>query len=88
MPDPASWKVVEPGWEVVAADGDEIGHTDEVVGDLEADIFTGLKIHTHLLSRVKYVPSELVDRIEEGRVMLTLSKDEADSLRDWDDVAP
>jgi hypothetical protein len=88
MPDPFSWKVVEPGWEVVAGDGSEIGRVDEVVGDLDADIFTGLKILTGLLGKAKYVPSELVGQIVEGRVTLTLSKEDAANLRDWEDVAP
>jgi hypothetical protein len=86
--DPVSWKVIEPGWEVVAADGNEIGRMDEVVGDLDADIFTGLKILTGLLGKPKYVPSESVGRIEEGRVTLTLSSEDAEDLRDWKDVAP
>ena len=88
MADPVSWKVVEPGWEVVAADGSDVGRVDEVVGDLDADIFTGLKILTGLLGKPKYVPSESVGPMEDGRVALTLSSEEVEELRDWEDVAP
>ncbi len=86
MTDPVSWMVVEQGWEVVAADGSEVGRVDEVVGDLDADIFTGLKILTGVFGKPKYVPSESVGRIEDGRVALTLSKEDAHELRDWEDV--
>ena len=85
MADPVSWMVIEEGWEVVAADGSEVGRVDEVVGDLDADIFTGLKVLTGVLGRLKYVPSESVGRIEDGRVALTLSRDDAHKLRDWKD---
>ena len=41
--DPVSWFLIEPGWEVVGADGESVGKVHEVVGDQERDIFDGLR---------------------------------------------
>jgi PRC-barrel domain len=76
MADPASWKVVEPGWGVVASDGGEVGKVTEVLGDAEADIFDGLAVGAGtVLDRPLYVPSEQVGAIEEGTVHLTIDAD-------------
>jgi hypothetical protein len=79
MPDPVSWMMIEPGWTVVDSGGEDVGTIEEVLGDPDADIFSGLIIHTGLLAR-KYAPSELVGEIVEGRVQLLSSKDEVDAL--------
>ena len=77
MADPVAWKVVEPGWAVVASDGNEVGKIDEVIGDPEADIFDGLAVGAGgVLDRPLYVPSEKVGAIEEGTVHLTIDADE------------
>jgi uncharacterized protein YrrD len=81
MADPVSWKVIEHGWTVVDAQGKEVGKIHDVLGDPNADIFSGLTIHTGLLAK-KYVPSELVGEIVEGQVRLQLSEDEIDALGD------
>ena len=31
--DPVSWFMIEPGWTVVASNGEEVGSVDEVAGD-------------------------------------------------------
>jgi uncharacterized protein YrrD len=87
--DPASWLVVEPGWEVVlASNGDLVGLVKEVLGDKNADIFDGLSVDAGLISKPTYVPAERVQMIVEGRVVLEMSKEEFDSLPDSDDAAP
>jgi hypothetical protein len=73
--------MIEPGWTVADAEGDDVGSIAEVLGDSDADIFSGLIVHTGLLAR-KYVPSELVGEIVEGRVELLSSKDEFEALGD------
>jgi hypothetical protein len=73
--DPASWLVVEPGWNVVDSDGNEVGRVERVLGDQNADIFSGLLISTGLFTGHRYVPSENVGAIEEGRVHLLLGGD-------------
>ena len=76
MADPVSWKVVEPGWAVVDERGEQLGTVDEVTGSAEADIFDGLAVVSSLFTQPKYVPSELVGTITDGRVQLTIGRDE------------
>jgi uncharacterized protein YrrD len=73
--DPASWKVVERGWRVLGPGGKELGTIEDVVGDLDADIFHGLMVASGLLGRTTEVPAERVSEIREGEVVL-----DADSL--------
>ena len=74
--DPVSWMMIEQGWSVVDADGEDVGRIDEVLGDQEADIFNGLQVLTGVLGTPQYVPSESVGDIIEGRVRLDVKKDE------------
>ena len=83
--DPVSWFVIEPGWKVVDAQGQEVGSVDEVVGDSSDDIFNGLSISTSLLGRPHYVPSEQVGAITQGRVQLTLTKDQIGRLGEFEE---
>jgi hypothetical protein len=69
--DPVSWFLIEPGWEVVGADGESVGKVHEVVGDQERDIFDGLQVTAGLVGQPRYVPSEEVGAITVGRVQLT-----------------
>ena len=83
--DPVSWFLIEPGWKVVDAGGEEVGSVDEVVGDSSDDIFNGLSLSTSLLGRPRYVPSEQVGSITEGRIQLTLSKAEVEHLGEYEE---
>jgi hypothetical protein len=75
MGDPVSWLVIEPGWQVVSADGKTLGDVHEIVGDTGEDIFNGLAVTAGLLRHTKYVPSEQVGTIENGRVHLRIDAD-------------
>jgi hypothetical protein len=86
--DPVSWLVIEPGWKVVGADGKELGKVEEIVGDTGKDIFSGLSVSTGLLRPTKYVPSEVVGTIEEGRVHLTIGDDEFKRLEPHEEPPP
>jgi hypothetical protein len=70
-PDPVSWMVVEKGWRVFNAEGQEIGRVDEVLGDTQADIFDGLNVKHGLLGSPEYYPAELVREIREGEIHLS-----------------
>jgi uncharacterized protein YrrD len=83
MADPVAWTVVERGWSVYDAEGEEIGHVDEVTGDENADIFDGLTISQGILSKAKYVPSEHVAQIVEGAVHLSLTRAAVEALQDY-----
>ncbi len=81
--DPVSWLMIEPGWTVVGGDGREIGRVEEVVGDSGDDIFNGLAVSTGLLDRRRYVPSEQVEEITQGRVRLALTADQLRHLGEF-----
>jgi hypothetical protein len=86
--EPVSWLVIEPGWSVIAADGDEIGKVEELVGDTGKDIFNGLAITTGLLARPKYVPAERVSEIVDGEVRLDLAAEAVERLDDHEQQPP
>src|SRR5512133_278103 len=82
--DPVSWLMIEPGWKVVDSQGQEVGSIDEVAGDSSDDIFNGLSISTSLLGKPRYLPSEQVGTITEGRVHLKLTKDQVEHLGEFE----
>lgn len=88
MADLVSWRVIEQGWDVVDADGTAVGKIDQIVGDIEHDIFDGLTIGDGgtVLTRAKYVPSERVGEIREGLVKLDLSAEEAAQLQPYTEL--
>ena len=88
MADPVAWIMIERGWVIRDADGDEIGQVHEVTGDENADIFDGLTIKHGALSKDKYVPSEHVAEIREGEVVLDLSRDAVERLETFTEPAP
>jgi len=71
--------LIEQGWSVVDADGRSVGRVDEVLGDEQADIFSGLQILAGPLAKPTYVPAERVGEIVEGRVQLQVTSDELDA---------
>ena len=85
MSDPVSWFVIEPGWKVVDAAGNEIGKVESVVGDSEEDIFNGLAVSTGLLEGTRYVPSERVQEITEGQVQLSMTADELEQMDEYEE---
>lgn len=80
MSDPVSWFVVERGWQVVDRDGEQVGTVDEITGDENADIFDGLSVSGGFFSEPRYVPSEQVGEITDGRIELRLSRAEIEAL--------
>ena len=87
LSDPASWLVVEQGWEVVDAAGERVGTVDEVLGDQNADIFDGLAVATGLVGKPVYVPAERVGEITEGQVQLELTADAVERLEPYEPPA-
>lgn len=75
MADPVSWFLIEPGWQVADVTGADVGTVAEVRGDENEDIFDGLIVAVSALDK-KYVPSEVVGPITEGRIELTVKTDE------------
>jgi uncharacterized protein YrrD len=75
--DPVSWLVVERGWKVVGSDGEQAGTVEEVVGDPESDIFSGLDVAFQLHREARFIPAEHVASILDGEVHLDLPAAEA-----------
>jgi hypothetical protein len=71
--EPVSWYLVEPGWEVVDRHGEEVGTVLQVAGDLEADIFDGLRVRPRRGDDDLFVEADRVARIFEGRIELDTS---------------
>jgi hypothetical protein len=72
MADPVSWLLIEPGWRVEGSDGKELGRIEAVTGDEDRDIFDGIAVAASALAHPRYVASEQVGGIVEGRVTLAL----------------
>ncbi|HEU5362778.1 MAG TPA: DUF2171 domain-containing protein [Gaiellaceae bacterium] len=87
MADPVSWLMIEPGWQVVDAQGEEVGRIEAVTGDSNADIFDGLSIASGMFARPKYVPAEQVAEITQGTVRLSLDRAGVDTLGAYDEPA-
>lgn len=81
-PDPVAWLLIAPGWEVVDSDGELVGTIAGLVGDTERDIFDGLSISSATFESPRYVPSESVGVIVEGRVTLELTAQELQRLHE------
>lgn len=88
MPDPVAWTVIERGWIVRDAEGEEVGRVGEVTGDENADIFDGLTISKGILSKDRYVPSEHVADIREGEVHLDLTRRDVEALQQFVEPPP
>jgi sporulation protein YlmC with PRC-barrel domain len=80
-----SWKALEPGAEVISSDGEVVGRLSRVVGDAEADVFTGLAVKPGVLSDERLVPSEHVPRIWPTRVEVSLTKGQIEALPPFED---
>ena len=83
MADPVSWLVIERGWSIVDRDGNEIGRVDELVGDTGKDIFSGIAVSEGLFKGRRFIPSERVSEIVEGRVTVDLTGREAEQLEEY-----
>jgi PRC-barrel domain len=82
-----SWIVLEPGATVIASGGEEAGTVRRVVGDADADVFTGIAIRTGMFGSERLVPSERIGAIWTDRVEVDLTKDELERLPEFQDPA-
>ena len=75
-----SWKAIEPDAVVVSSDGQRAGAFSRIVGDPDADVFTGLAIVIDRLGGERFVAAERVRGIWPNRVELDLTADEIGGL--------
>ena len=74
MADPVAWNMIESGWKVFDAEGEEIGTVHEVTGDENADIFDGLAIKQGFSARTSTSRRSTSRQIVEGEVHLSLTR--------------
>jgi len=86
MSDPIAWKAIEPGSPVFSSEGEAVGKVSKVVGDTNADVFTGLAISTHTFGADRFVESERVRGIYPDRIDLALTKGEIERLPEHTDA--
>lgn len=75
-----AWKAIEPDAQAFSSDGQAVGKVSEVVGDYDADVFTGLAVSRGILGRPHFVPAEEVRGIWPDRVEIALTAEEVDAL--------
>jgi sporulation protein YlmC with PRC-barrel domain len=80
LSDPIAWKAIEPGAPVFSSEGEAVGKVSKVVGDTNADVFTGLAISIHKFGADRFVESERVRGIYPDRIDLALTTDEIERL--------
>ena len=81
-----AWKAIEEGAEVVAANGEVAGHVSRIVGDSDADVFTGLAITTSTFGGERLVEAEAVRGIWSRRVEVDLAPEAFADLPPHEDV--
>lgn len=81
-----AWKAIEADAKIVTAEGEEIGTISEVVGDPDADIFTGLSIDTDLFGPDRFVPAERVQAIWPDRVQVAVPASAAGDLPEYEEA--
>jgi hypothetical protein len=80
-----AWKAIEENAQVFSTEGEAVAKVSKVVGDTEADVFTGLAISLRVLGRSRFVESERVRAIWPDRVELDLTREQIEALPEHDD---
>jgi uncharacterized protein YrrD len=81
-----AWKAIEEGAHVFSAEGQAVGKVSRVVGDADADVFTGLAIKLGPLGNERFVPSERVSAIWADRVDIDLPESTIEKLPEHEDA--
>jgi len=82
-----SWMVIDAGAAVISSEGDKAASVSRVVGDPDADVFTGLAVKVGILTGERFVPSERVRAIWPDRVEVGITKAELESLPEYKDAS-
>ncbi len=77
---PIAWTALPVGAAVESSDGEDIGHVTQVVADEQKDIFSGVAYRSGIMDSHRFVPADLIERITEDSVRLSITSAEADEL--------
>lgn len=81
-----AWKAIEEGADVVASNGEVAAHVTRIVGDSDADVFTGLAVNTSTFGGERLIEAERVRGIWSRRVEVDLPPEAFDDLPPHEDV--
>ena len=81
-----SWKAIEANAPVFSSEGEAVGKVSEVVGDPDADVFTGLAVSVGVLEKPRLVLSESVRSIWPDRIDLDLTKAQIEALEPYEET--
>jgi hypothetical protein len=71
---------------VFSSEGEAVGKVSRVVGDPDADVFTGLAVSVDVLGPERFIPSERVDGIWPDRIDVSLTKAQIDELPEHEET--
>ena len=79
--EPASYLTLEPGADVISADGERVGTVEHVLRDEETDIFDGIVIDVRLgPGGLHFVDAPEVGEIREGSVTIAVPAAQVENL--------
>jgi uncharacterized protein YrrD len=79
--EPASYLTLEPGADVISADGERVGTVEHVLRDEETDIFDGIVIDVRLgPGGLHFVDAPEVAEIREGSVTIAVPAAQVENL--------
>lgn len=78
-----AWPALKVGTPVYDSSGAEIGKVSRVVADQQKDIFSGITVTSGIFSTERFAPAEIVGRITESSVELSLEATEAERLEPY-----
>jgi sporulation protein YlmC with PRC-barrel domain len=81
-----SWKAIEANAPVFSSEGEAVGKVKSVVGDPDADVFTGLAVSIDVLGPDRLLPSERVQAIWPDRVDVALTKAQIERLPEYEET--
>src|SRR5436309_593050 len=80
-------ELLQPGADVLGSDGEKLGKVAYVVVHPTTMDVTDFVVSTgHILGRDIVVPTDAVDRVEDGKVCLKMHKQELEACKDYVDV--
>ncbi len=81
-----AWKAIEPNADVIASDGSVCARVSRIVGDTNADVFTGLAVLVGTFGGERFLAAERVRGIWPDRVEVDLSPDDVAGLPKHEDA--
>jgi hypothetical protein len=81
-----SWKAIEAHAPVFSSEGEAVGKVSQVVGDPDADVFTGLAVSVDVLGPPRLVLSEQVQSIWADRIDVALTKAQIEALEPYEET--